>query len=76
MTMYYNVSTAGVPTILKSGTTKDLVDGEGDSMKQIIEYIRSYSKALLQKIGVQVAEHPRRKAVQRGGRPLRAERRR
>ena len=36
-------------------------------MKQIIEYIRSYSKALLQKMGVQVAEHPRHKTVQRGG---------
>jgi hypothetical protein len=45
-------------------------------MKQIIEYIRVCSKALLQKIGVQVAEHPRHKTVQRGGRPLRAERRR
>lgn len=35
-------------------------------MKQIIEYIRSYSKALLKKMGVQVAEHPRHKTVQRG----------
>ena len=45
-------------------------------MKQIIEYIRVCSKALLQKIGVQVVEHPRHKTVQRGGRPLRTERRR
>jgi hypothetical protein len=28
MTMYYNVSTAGVPTIRKSGTTKVLVTVE------------------------------------------------
>lgn len=45
-------------------------------MKQIIEYIRSYSKALLLKMGVLVAEHPRHETVRRGGRPLRAERRR
>ena len=45
-------------------------------MKQIIEYIRSFSKALLRKMGVHVAEHPRHETVQRGERPLRAERRR
>jgi hypothetical protein len=44
-------------------------------MKQLVEYIRSYSKALLRKMGVHVAEHPRHETVQRGGRPLRAERR-
>ena len=45
-------------------------------MKQIIEYIRSCSKALLWKMGVYVAEHPRHETVRRGGRSLRAERRR
>ena len=45
-------------------------------MKQIIEYIRSYSKALLRKMGVQVAEQPRLETVRRGGRSFRAERRR
>ena len=45
-------------------------------MKQIIEYVRSYSKALLRKMGVYVAEHPRHETVSRGGRSLRAERRR
>jgi len=45
-------------------------------MKQIIEYIRSYSKALLRKMGVQVAEQPRHETVRRGGRSFRAERRR
>ncbi len=43
-------------------------------MKQIIESIRSYSKALLRKMGMLVAEHPRHETVRRGGRPLRAER--
>jgi hypothetical protein len=43
-------------------------------MKQVIEYIRSYSKALLRKMGAHVAEHPRHEAVRQGGRPLRAER--
>ena len=45
-------------------------------MKQIIEYIRSYTKALLRKMGVQIAEHPRHETVRQGERPLRAERRR
>lgn len=45
-------------------------------MKQIMEYIRSYGKVLRQKMGVQVAEHPRHETVRRGKRPLRAERRR
>jgi hypothetical protein len=45
-------------------------------MKQIVEYIRSYSEALLRKMGVQAAEHHRHETVRRGGRPLRAERRR
>jgi hypothetical protein len=45
-------------------------------MKQIIEYIRSYSKALLRKMGMQVAEPPRHETGRQGGKPLRAERRR
>ena len=49
-------------------------------MKQIVEYIRSYIKALLRKVDVQFAEHPRHETVhesiRQGGRPLRAERRR
>jgi hypothetical protein len=45
-------------------------------VKQIIEYIRSYSKALLRKMGMQVAEPPRHETVRRGGKPLRDERRR
>ncbi|HYR60025.1 MAG TPA: hypothetical protein VEM37_01595 [Nitrospiraceae bacterium] len=45
-------------------------------MKQFIEWMLSYSKALLRKMGVLVAEHPRHETVRRGGRPLRAERRR
>jgi hypothetical protein len=44
-------------------------------MKQFIEWMLSYSKALLRKMGVLVAEHPRHETVRRGGRPLRAERR-
>jgi len=38
--------------------------------------IRSYIRALLRKLGVQVAEHPRDETVRRGGRPVQAERRR
>ena len=45
-------------------------------MKQLVEYIGAYSKALLRKMGVYVAEHPGHESVRRGGRPLRAERRR
>jgi hypothetical protein len=45
-------------------------------MKQIVKYLRSYIKALLRKMDVQVAEHPRHETVRQGGRPLRAERRR
>ena len=45
-------------------------------MKQLVGYIGSYSKALLRKMGVHVAEHPRHETVQRGERPLRTERRR
>jgi hypothetical protein len=45
-------------------------------MKQIIECMLSYSKALLQKMGVQVAERSRHETVRRGGRPIRDERRR
>ena len=58
------------------GDDKGPRDGGEDSMKQIIEYIRSYSKALLQKMGAHVAEHPRHETVRRGGRSFRAERRR
>ena len=45
-------------------------------MKQLVEYIRSYSKTLLRKMGVHAAEHPRHETVWRGVKPLRAERRR
>lgn len=55
---------------------KGLRGGGEDSMKQIIEYMRSFSKALLRKMGVYVAEHSRHETVRRGGRSLRAERRR
>ncbi len=51
-------------------------DGGEDSLKQIVEYIRSYSKALLQKMGVLVAEHSYTETVRRRGRPVRTERRR
>jgi hypothetical protein len=58
------------------GDDKGPRDGGKNSMKQIVEYIRSYSKALLHKMGVQVAEHPSHETVRRDGRPLRTERRR
>ena len=45
-------------------------------MKQIVEYIRSYSKALLGKMGAHVAEQPRHETKPRDGMPLRDERRR
>ena len=45
-------------------------------MKQLVEYIRSYSKALLRTMGVHVAEQTRHETVQRGEKPLRVERRR
>ena len=45
-------------------------------MKWIVEYIRSYSQALLRKMGVVVAAPPRHETVRQGERPLRAERRR
>ena len=45
-------------------------------MKQIVEYVRSYSKTLLRKIGVQVVEPPCPETVQRSARPVRLERRR
>ena len=50
--------------------------GGEDSMKQLVEYIRSYGKALLRKMGAHVAQHPRHETVQRVVKPLRAERRR
>lgn len=61
---------------LEVGDDKGPCDGGEDSMKQIIEYIRSYSKRLLRKLGVHIVEHPRHETVRRAGRPLRAERRR
>ena len=45
-------------------------------MKQIVEYIRSYSKALLRKIGVHATESPRQETAWHGVKPLRVERRR
>jgi len=45
-------------------------------MKQIIEYIRACTKALLRKMGAHVAERPRHETVRRPGRLPRAERRR
>ncbi len=58
------------------GDIKGPRDGGEDSMKRLVEYIGSYSKALLRKMGVHVAEHPRHETVQRNERPLRSERRR
>ena len=45
-------------------------------MKQLVEYIGSYSKTLLRKMGVHVAEQPGHESVRRGEKPHRAERRR
>ncbi|HJS66805.1 MAG TPA: hypothetical protein VJ760_05675 [Nitrospiraceae bacterium] len=45
-------------------------------MKQFIEYIRVCSKALLQKMGMQVAEPSRNKNQRQSEKPLRTERRR
>jgi hypothetical protein len=45
-------------------------------MKQIIEYIKVCSKALLQKMGMQVAEPPHNETPPQGEKPLRTERRR
>jgi hypothetical protein len=45
-------------------------------MKPIIEYIRGYSKALLQKMGMRVAEYPRNETPRQSEKPVRAERRR
>jgi hypothetical protein len=41
-----------------------------------VKDIRSYIKALLRKMGLQVAEHPHYETVRRSGRPIRSERRR
>lgn len=73
--MYYNISTAWVPTIRRLVTTKVPLTMERIRMKQIVAYLRSYSKALLRIMGVQVAEHPRHDTVRLGARALRAERR-
>ncbi len=51
-------------------------DGEGKSMKRIVDHLWSYSKALLLKMGVQVEEDSPYKPVLWNGRHLRAERRR
>ncbi len=56
------------------GDDKDSHDSAEGSMKQIVEYIRSYIKALLRKIDVQTTEHSRHETVRQGGRSLRAER--
>ena len=45
-------------------------------MKQIVEYIQACTKALMRKMGVHVAEHPRHETVRRPGRLPQAERRR
>lgn len=45
-------------------------------MKQIVEYIRECSKALLQKMGMQVAEPHSNETKRQGEKPLRTERRR
>lgn len=45
-------------------------------MKQILGYLRSYGKGLLQKVGVPVAEYAVPEALWQGRKPLRAERRR
>lgn len=75
MALYNNALLSGADNSEFMGD-KGLRDGGEDSMKQIIEYMRSFSKALLRKMGVHVAEHSRHETVRRGGRSLRAERRR
>ena len=45
-------------------------------MKQIIEYIRECSKALLQTMGMQAAAPPRNETKRQSEKPLRTERRR
>lgn len=44
-------------------------------MKPLGEYIGAYSKALLRKMGVHVADHPGHESVRQGEGPLRVERR-
>jgi hypothetical protein len=51
-------------------------DGVESSMNQIIECIRVCSKALLQKMGVQVAARPGNETLRQDEKPSRAERRR
>lgn len=55
---------------------KDIRNSGAESMKQIVEYIRSCTKALLRKMGMPVAERPRYQTARRSGRPPRTERRR
>lgn len=66
--MYYKTK------LLKTGESSN-IDGE-DPVNRIIEYIRSYSKALLRKIGVFEEERLRHGTLRRTGRPPRPERRR
>lgn len=66
--MYYKTK------LLKTGESSNL-DGE-DSVNRIIEYIRSYSKALLRKMGVFEEGRLRHGTLRRAGRPPRVERRR
>jgi hypothetical protein len=45
-------------------------------MKQIVEFLWSYSEALLRKVGLKVQEPPRQSTIRRGGKVFQAERRR
>src|SRR6185295_11971711 len=69
MTLYNDVRETG-------GTVKGFRDGGEDSKKRIVEDIRSYIKALLRKMGLLVAEHPRDETARQRERTLRSERRR
>ena len=59
----------------EAGDDKGPLPLERIRMKEIVACLRSYSKALLRIMGVQVAEHPRHDTVRLGGRALWAERR-
>lgn len=60
--------------LLETGESST-IDGE-DSVNRIIEYLRSYSKALLRKMGVFEEGRLRHGTPRRAGRPPRVERRR
>jgi hypothetical protein len=45
-------------------------------MKQIVEFLWSYSEALLRKVGLKVQESPRQSTIRRGRKLFQAERRR